>query len=142
MVTSRHHVDPARVQAAIAAAERLTSCEIVVSVARFFIGNVERTVRRAFQRLGVANTAARNGVLLFLVPSRHRFVVLADAGIHARVDPAFWARVTRAGCERFRGRDYTGGLVAAIETIGRELAVPYPHAASDVNELTDQPELK
>jgi uncharacterized membrane protein len=142
MVTSRHHVDAARVQAAVAATERLTSCEIVVSVARFFIGNVERTARRAFQRLGVANTAARNGVLLFVVPSRHRFIVLADAGINARVDPAFWARVTRAGCERFRDRDYTGGLVAAIEAIGRELAATYPHAASDVNELADQPELR
>jgi len=142
MVTSRHHVDPARVQAAIAAAERLTSCEIVVSVARFFLGNVERTARRAFERLGVANTAARTGVLLFVVPSRHRFVVLADTGIHARVDPGFWAHVTRAGCERFRGRDYTGGLVEAIEMIGRELAVRYPRAAGDVNELTDQPELR
>ncbi len=131
-------IDTKRVVAAIAAAEKRTSGEIRVSVAPFFWSSVRRTAERAFRRLGMTATAQRNGVLLFIVPARRRFVVLGDEGIHARVGQEFWERVAAAMAGDFRAGDFTGGLVKGIETIGEALATHFPYdPASDRNELPD-----
>ncbi len=131
-------IDRERVKKAIQEAERLTSGEIRVSVAPFFWGNLRAAAERAFSRLGMTATRDRNGILLFIVPSRRRFVVLGDEGIHAKVGPEFWSDVAKAMSERFRAGDFTGGLVHGIETVGRELATHFPYdAATDVNELPD-----
>jgi uncharacterized membrane protein len=134
-------LDPERVRAAIEAAERGTSGEIVVSVARFFWGSVEHAARRAFDRLGVARTRERNGVLVFVVPARRRFVVLGDEGIHAKVGQAFWEAVVAAIAERLRAGDLTGGIVHGVETLGAQLARHFPPRADDANELPDQPDV-
>ncbi len=76
-------IDEARVQKAIAEAERRTSGEIRVSVSRFFWGPVRPVAERAFHRLKMDATKDQNGILFFIVPSRRRFVVLGDVGIHA-----------------------------------------------------------
>ncbi len=131
-------IDAQRVREAIAEAERRTSGEIRVSVASFFWGDVRRVAERAFARLGMMATKERNGVFFFVVPSRRRFVILGDQGIHAKVGPEFWEHVAAAVSERFRVKDFTGGLVRGIETVGRELAAHFPYdAESDRNELPD-----
>jgi uncharacterized membrane protein len=131
-------VDADKVRAAIAAAERETCGEIRVSVARFFWGSVRRAAERAFDRLGVTRTKDRNGVLFFVVPARRKFVVLGDAGIHAKVGQEFWECVARLMSEHFRKGEFTEGLVAGIGEAGRELAAAFPYdAATDVNELSD-----
>src|SRR5512137_95160 len=113
-------VDVERVKAAIAAAERQTSGEVRVSVARFFWGGVRGAAERAFARLGMARTKDRNGVLFFIVPARKKFVVLGDVGIHAKVGQEFWECVARLMSEHFRKGEFTEGLVAAIGEAGRE----------------------
>jgi uncharacterized membrane protein len=131
-------IDTEKIKQAIQTAERQTSGEIRVSVAPFFWGDVRKVAERAFNRLGMTRTAQRNGVLFFVVPSRKRFVVLGDEGIHAHVGDAFWEQVAAAVSEEFRKGDFTGGLVKGIETVGRELAVRFPYdASSDRNELPD-----
>ena len=134
-------IDSDRVRAAIEAGERRTSGQIVVSISRFFWGNVDKAARRAFERIGVANTKRHNGVLVFVVPSRRRFVLLGDAGIHDKVGQAFWEATAAAIRERFRARDFTGGLIDGIEVIATQLASHYPPTPGDVNELPDQPDL-
>lgn len=131
-------IDQQRVQKAIEAAERQTSGEICVSVAPFFWGSVRHAAEKAFVRMGMTETKARNGVLFFVVPSRRRFVVLGDQGIHEKVGQEFWIAVAGALAKKFHERDFTGGLVDGIEEIGRQLATHFPHAgASDVNELSN-----
>ncbi len=130
-------IDQERVVKAIEEAESETSGEIRVSVAPFFWGSVEKAARRAFVRLGMTNTAEHNGVLVFLVPARRKFVVLGDEGIHQKVGQAFWEGVAGAMSEAFRERDFTGGLVKGIEEIGKRLKVHFPHRENDVNELPD-----
>lgn len=132
-------IDSRRIEDAIREAERRTSGEIRVSVSRFFWGSVRPVADRAFVRLGMTATRQRNGVLFFIVPARRRFVVLGDAGIHARVGPEFWERVAAAVSERLRAGDFTGGLVRGIEAVGEQLALHFPFdPATDVNELPDQ----
>ena len=132
-------IDQEKVRKAIDEAERRTSGEIRVSIAPFFLGSVEKAARRAFRRLGMQRTRDRNAVLFFFVPSRRRFAVIGDEGIHARVGPDFWPKVVGAVAERLHRGEYTEGLVEGIETVGRELAAHFPFdPETDVNELPNE----
>lgn len=134
----RRRVDGEKIKAAIAAAERRTSGEIRVSVSRFFWGPVRPIAERAFRRLGMAATRDRNGILFFIVPSRRRFVVLGDEGIHARVGQEFWDRLAAAVSGDFRKGDFTAGLLRGIAEAGDRLAGHFPFdPATDRNELPD-----
>ena len=131
-------VDRERIKNAIEAAEHRTSGEICVSVSRLFWGNIETAADKAFVRLGMTRTKERNGVLFFVVPSRRKFVVLGDQGIHERVGQEFWESVATIISEKFREGDFTGGLLNAIEKVGEELATHFPYdPATDKNELPD-----
>jgi len=133
----RQLIDEEAVKAAIAEAERNTSGEIRVSVSTFFWGDVRKTAERAFERLGMTATARRNGVLFFLVPSRRKFVVLGDEGIHRKVGQGFWDDVTAAVSDRFGKGDFTGGLVHGVAEAGKVLAFHFPREDANPNELTD-----
>ena len=127
-----------RIENAIRAAELRTSGEICVSVSRLFWGNVETAAKKAFDRMGITHTRERNGVLLFVVPSRRKFVVLGDAGIHEKVGQQFWTSVVTAVTDKFRSGHFTEGLVKGIEAVGEQLATHFPYdAASDKNELSN-----
>ncbi len=135
-------IDVAKVTEAIRRAETETSGEIRVSVSRLFWGNVYRAAGRAFDRLGMQGTRDRNGVLIFVVPSRRRFVVLGDRGIHEKVGQIFWESVTHAISERFRTGDFTEGLVQGIDMVAVQLRGHFPYdAATDTNELPDEVDL-
>jgi uncharacterized membrane protein len=123
-------IDTRRIEAAIAEAERHTTGEVVVSVAPFFIGRADKLARRAFERLGVAKTKDRNGVLFFLVPSRHRLVLLGDEGIHTKVGQEFWEETAAKLAAYFRRGDFTGGLIEGIAEVACVLANHFPADAT------------
>jgi uncharacterized membrane protein len=130
-------IDQDKVKAAIQKAEHQTSGEICVSVAPFFWGSIEKAADKTFVRMGMSRTRERNGVLFFVVPSRRKFVVLGDTGIHEKVGQEFWNRVAAVVSEKFRKSDFTGGLVKGIEEVGQQLSTHFPFSASDQNELPD-----
>jgi uncharacterized membrane protein len=131
-------LDAARVERAIAEAERRTSGEIRVSVSPFFWGNVHRAADRAFQRLGMHRTRRHNGVLIFIVPSRRAVVVLGDSGIQACVGNELWRRAIDAMMPHFGRRDFTDGVVRGIAVLGEELARHFPaDSVAEPNELPD-----
>jgi len=131
-------VDARQVEQAIREAERATTGEIRVSVAHFFWGNVPKVAARAFRKLGMERTTEHNGVLIFLVPSRRRFVVLGDSGIHAVVGQAFWDEVAACLGGYFQRGEFTEGLLAGIHLLGVRLAEHFPAGASERNELGDE----
>jgi uncharacterized membrane protein len=132
------NIDAARVKEAIARAERRTSGEIMVSIAPIFWGSIEKAAQKAFVRLGITHTKEHNGVLIFVVPGRKKFMVLGDSGIHAKVGQEFWEAVAGQLSGHFRKGDFTGGLVSAVDVIGEKLERHFPYdAASDVNGLPD-----
>jgi uncharacterized membrane protein len=127
-----------KVKAAIVAAERQTSGEIRVSVSRFFWGHVQRAAEKAFTRLGMRATRDRNGILFFVVPSRRRFAVIGDEGIHQKVGQDFWDKLVAAMADDFKLGKFNEGLVSGIEEAGRLLGVHFPfQGEKDVNELPD-----
>jgi uncharacterized membrane protein len=131
-------IDDDRVKAAIVAAEKQTSGEIRVSVSRYFWGSVRRAAEKAFRRMGMQATRDRNGILFYVVPSRRRFVVLGDEGIHQKVGQEFWDKLVAAMGGYFREGKFNEGLVSGIEECGGLLAAHFPYqGARDVNELPD-----
>jgi uncharacterized membrane protein len=125
------HLDHDRIIEAIRKAEACTSGEIRIAIAPFFFGSLKRRSGRAFRRLGMSRTRLHNGVLIFVVPSRKQFRVLGDSAIHARVGQAHWDQVVSDLSVQFAAGDYTEGLVAAVEAVGRELARHFPASIED-----------
>ncbi|MCX6554334.1 MAG: TPM domain-containing protein [Candidatus Aminicenantes bacterium] len=131
-------IDDDRIKAAIIAAEKQTSGEIRVSVARFFWGNVRRAAEKAFTRMGMRATRDRNGILFFIVPSRHAFAIIGDEGIHQKVGQDFWNELVVSIAKDFLAGKFNEGLLLGIAECGRLLAVHFPYQGEkDVNELPD-----
>ena len=130
-------IDREKIKAAIERAEHRTSGEICVSVAPLFWGSVEKAADKAFVRMGMMQTKQRNGVLFFVVPSRRRFAVLGDQGIHDRVGQEFWDSIAAILSAKFREGDFTGGLVMGIEEVGNQLSKHFPFMEGDRDELPD-----
>src|SRR5260370_9896669 len=103
-------IDVKRVEEAITQAEKRTSGEIRVSVSRIFWGSVRKAAEKAFVRLGMEKTRHRNGVLLFVVPGRRKFVVLGDEGIHQKACQGFWEKISAASSTYFRSGNFTDAL--------------------------------
>jgi uncharacterized membrane protein len=83
-------------------------------------------------------TRDHNGILFFVVPSRRRFAVIGDEGIHQKVGQEFWEKLVAAMSEDFKAGKFNEGLVSGIEEAGRLLRVHFPYqGAKDVNELPD-----
>jgi uncharacterized membrane protein len=131
-------LDHERIVDAIRAAEARSRGEVRVHVARGAVEDAQAAGAAQFEALGMARTAERNGVLVFVAPASQRFAVIGDAGIHDRCGPAFWAEVGAAMEAAFREGRFTEGIVAAVGTVGEALARHFPPTgAADANELPD-----
>lgn len=132
-----HGIELPRVEDAIRIAERRTSAEIRVAVARFYFwGDIQRAARRVFTRLRMDRTAARNGVLLLVAPRKHRFAVWGDAAVAQKVPAGFWEQVTAAIGDDFRRGQLTDGIVRGVTVLGERLAPLFPFdPAADRDEL-------
>lgn len=132
-------LDDAAVVEAIRAAESRTSGEIRVFVSRRRLRRtgVMQRAREEFVRLGLARTAERNGVLVYLVPHECEFAVIGDEGVHAKCGSGFWQAMTESMQDDFRAGRFTDGVVAGVRRAGDLLAEHFPRRHNDRNELRD-----
>jgi uncharacterized membrane protein len=132
-------LDHDRIVAAIRAAEERSRGEIRVHVSGQKVEDPERAAAALFEKLGMAATAERNGVLLFVAPSSQRFAVVGDKGIHERCGEGFWKDVAAAMEDDFRAGRFTDGLVKGVTKAGDALATHFPRTGRpDANELSDE----
>ena len=134
------HVDDQQVLAAIEAAELKSSGEVRVFVSNEMIEDPMSAAQTQFNKLGMANTKNRNGVLLFFAPKTQRFAVIGDQGIHEKCGQPFWDDVRSLMIERLKAGHYTDAIVAAVHKIGELLAKHFPRDPGDINELPNQVE--
>lgn len=94
-----------------------------------------------FAQLGVWDTVANNGVLIYLLLADRRVEIVADRGISARVQPEEWASICRAMEAHFRAGRFLEGSAAGVQGVGALLERHFPGAGrgSGVNELPDRP---
>lgn len=130
-------LDEPRIVDAIASAEKQTSGEIRVHVQPRARGEIRNIAERTFERLGMTNTALRNGVLLFIASEDSRFVILGDRGIDEKVQSGFWDAIAAALTNRFKAGEFTDGIVEAIRSAGEQLRTYFPRADDDVDELAN-----
>lgn len=104
------------------------------------LGSRERA-REVFAADGVWNTEENNGVLIYLLLADRRVEIVADRGIHAKVDAAEWQSICRMMEQRFRDGDYPGGAIAGVRAVSELLARHFPGRAQGANELPDRPQL-
>ena len=131
-------LDQPRIVDAIGEAEMKTSGEIRVHIQPKAHGEIRTVAERTFERLGMTKTELRNGVLLFIACDEHRFVILGDRGIDAKVPAGFWDDIAANLTNRFQRGEFTDGIVEAIRAAGEQLGTYFPRAAGDVNELANE----
>jgi uncharacterized membrane protein len=133
------------IESAIRDVESRHSGEIRVAIETAFdlpelwqgLGTRQRALQ-VFGFLGVWDTAANNGVLIYVLNADHAVEIVADRGIAARVSPAEWAAVCRDMEDHFRAGRFRDGAVAGVLAVGKLLQQHFPDARGDRNELSDQ----
>ena len=130
-------IDHDRVVAAIARAERQTSGEIRILIARNRTADPVAAARRHFVRLKMERTRDRNAVLIFIAPRSRSFAVIGDQGVHEKCGEQFWRELAASMGGLFRQGDFTAGLVHGIERAGALLAAHFPPDPGGANELPD-----
>jgi uncharacterized membrane protein len=132
-------LDDERIVAAIREAEARSRGEIRVHVAEREVADPRTEAARVFDKLRMADTAERNGVLLFVAPASQSITVLGDRAVHERCGEAFWTTVVERVRDEFRAGRFTEGIVAGVRAVGDELARHFPRhpGETDRNELPD-----
>lgn len=95
----------------------------------------------AFGSLRVWDTAANNGVLVYLLLADQRIEIVADRGLHGLVSDAQWRGVCQLLEERLRSGDHADAVIAAINAISDLLVAHFPQTPGTANadELPDHP---
>jgi uncharacterized membrane protein len=122
----------------IRSAEKNTSGEICVHFQKKINKPVLESALKAFKTLKMDQTAKKNGVLIFIVPSAKQFAILGDKGINDVVPENFWDDIIEDLKGYFRSGNMVDGLCINIEKIGIKLQEHFPYQKDDVNELPDE----
>jgi uncharacterized membrane protein len=128
----------AQILAAVKEAEMETSGEIRVHIESSLKGDVLDRAAWLFKKLGMHETAERNGVLFYLAVSDKKFAIIGDAGINAKVPGGFWDDISELLKKNFKEGMFTEGLSEGILLAGKHLKMHFPHKPDDVNELPDE----
>lgn len=96
----------------------------------------------AFARLRVWDTAANNGVLLYLLLADHRLEIVADRGFAGRVSAEQWREVCASMEPSLREGQAERAVLEGIARLSALVAAHFPRGdAVDVNELPNRPHL-
>ena len=137
-----------RIADAISASERLHSGEICFAVEsalpwQAVLRGVDARAQAlaAFSRLSVWDTAANNGVLLYLLIADHRIEIVADRGLDEVVSAEQWRGICLLMEERLKAGEPDAAVIRGIEATSELLAARYPQrpGAIDADELPNQP---
>ena len=92
-----------------------------------------------FSQLHVWDTEHNNGVLIYLLLADRNVEIVADRGIHSKVNVQDWENICREMEARFRQGDFANGLIQGIESVTIMLESHFPAEPGRRNELSDAP---
>lgn len=139
-----------RISAATAEGERRHRGEVCFAVepalelpALWTRMDARERAQQVFAQLRVWDTAANNGVLIYLLLADHRIEIVADRGLDGLVSAEQWRGVCQLMEERLKAGDPEDAALAGIGAVSDLLAEHFPRSAGDVdeNELSDAPHL-
>lgn len=132
--------DLAAITSAIGEAEKTTAGEIRVSI-RQRCGwrerklSIEQLARKEFHLLGMTETKDRIGILIFLLLQDKQFFILADEGIHVKVEDGTWEKIAGEISHHFSQKNFRQGIIHGVNTVGKVLSKYFPRTSADTNEL-------
>lgn len=96
---------------------------------------------RVFAELGAWDTAANNGLLVYLLLADNHVEIVADRGYNGLVAPAEWADICHAMEANFRAGRFEQGMLDGIGRVGGLLAAHFPGVPGSRNpdELPNRP---
>lgn len=94
-----------------------------------------------FASLGVWDTEANNGVLIYVLLADRDVEIVADRGFNGRVSAEQWSAVCEALKRSFAKGEFAAGAVAAVESVGQLIAPHFPFVVGDRDELPNRPAL-
>jgi putative membrane protein len=118
-------------------------CSVAGPLERWLTGRrvmqaqVTRAAKEAFVDLGIAQTRAHSGLLIYVSLAERLASVVADVGIRSVLENEAY-REAIAHIERGVARADFDAFVAGLDKLGAPLASAMPRAADDVNELPDE----
>jgi uncharacterized membrane protein len=135
-----------RVEQAVADAERRHAGEIrVVIEAALPFGQLWHGVAararalQLFAQLGVWDTAANNGVLVYLLLADRAVEFVADRAIAAHIPDSEWASLCRDVEARCARGELAEGCCVAVAGVAAQLERHFPRGSNPANELPNQP---
>lgn len=137
-----------RIAAAIAQGEQSHGGEICFAVepglrlSAVVAGQSARDrAQELFAELGVWDTRANNGVLLYLLLAEHRIELVADRGFEGKVDAAQWREVCRLIEQHLQVDEPETAIVRGVDALSDLIAGPFPAVPGQPgdNELPDEP---
>jgi uncharacterized membrane protein len=132
--------DLTAIASAIGEAEKTTAGEIRVSIRqrrkwREKKRTIEELARQEFHLLGMTKTKDRTGILIFLLLEDKKFFILADDGIHAKVEDGTWNTIANEMSNHFSQKNFRLGVIHGVKSVGMELTKFFPRKSDDTNEL-------
>ena len=122
---------------AIRQAENSTSGEVRIHIENKCKHEVLDRAADVFDLLKMQKTKLRNGVLFYLAIEDHKFAIIGDVGINAKVSDGFWDDIKSLMFNHFKKGEFAEGLVKGIIKSGEQLKAHFPHMDDDINELPD-----
>ena len=92
---------------------------------------------RDFEKLGMANTKHKTGVLIFIILDERYYDILADEGIHKKIDDHIWVSIEEKIKEEFPKEGYLNGILHIIDRVGDVLKKEFPGTPEEVEEFSD-----
>ena len=136
----------AAIDAAITASEQQHQAEIRFAVETALpVGHLWRGVgcreraQEIWSLLGMADTAARNGILVYVLLAERDIEIVADIGFSERLAEPLWAEICGEMSAAFRNGDYGPGSVQAIGRLNELAVAHFPARPGDRNELPNAP---
>ena len=137
--------DLAKIVEHIARSEQKHRAEIRVAIESNLdifqvIKNIEAPQRalETFSQLRIWDTEENSGVLIYILLADHKIEILADRGIHKVLGHAYWKKINKKVIGFFKKKDYTGGILYAIEEINTKMIEIFPKRGEDPDELSNE----
>lgn len=124
--------------AAIREAEKNTSGEIRVHIENHTDEDHYEHAQKVFSQLNMHETKLRNGVLIYIAVSDHKFVILGDEGIDKKVSDNFWEETKNVMQSYFKKGAFKDGIVQGVLSAGQQLKEHFPWQSNDTNELPNE----
>lgn len=91
-----------------------------------------------FEKLGMALTKDKTGIMIFIIFSERYYDILADEGIYEKIPDDTWNSLEAKLKDEFIRGSYLNGILHIIKHMGNILSKEFPRKADDVNELPDE----